>query len=583
MSKSINQILVYIALLVLILCGGFIRIYGLSDWAFNPDDVMHLSYATAPTALDTFKVVLWHNTHSPGFFVILYYMLKISHNELFLYSISLIPGIILIPSFYALGTIYKGRAAGLFMAFIATFSIELIVSSEAIRQYNLLLVLESWALYALFRYDKTGKFSYLVGYGLLSLIAIHMNYTSVIFIIACGVVWFCSMVLKRNRRDIIGWVLIHTVLAGMFLVLFILKYQTNTLHTDMQFVVYNGVTAGFPTDIGKLLTITFYLLFFNHHPFSVGLFVGPLMYLITMFGVIYIFKIYIKTNEYKVLALIGIALLVNIILTLAKLYPMMEGRHCLYLLPFVLLVPAFGVQYAVDYVYGNNISQEKRKWLVFLPMVCFIGSVGYGLMDVQKRSYYRYTYRNDFLMTKKEYTEMMDYIFNATKKGDIIITERCFVDYLFYEKRSRSDDKVIGRIHHLTYKGRELYYTDSTSSDLLFWQISDLQDFLQQLSTVVPAVKHQQLWFFSAGWPSIYNKLINEKKSNNDSIQNNSKQAIAIAALAHEFVHSDQVSHRVLIKDIVAIESGFVTNWQFLEKTLLSKEMIEIFHEKNSP
>ena len=579
MSEATTRILVYAALLILTLCGAFIRIYGIGEWMYSPDDVLHLSYGIAPTALKTFHIALYHNTHSPGFFVILHYMLKISHNDLFLRSIGIVPGIALIPSFYALGNIYKGRAAGLFMAFIATFSIELIGVSEGIRQYSLLLFLESWALYSLLRYDKTGKFGYLIGYGLLSLISIHMHYTCVIFIMACGIVWFSAMVSKeKNRQDIIGWVLIHMVLAAMFLVLFILKYQTDTLHADLSYAINDFAVRGFSSDVDRLVAIIFYLLFFNHYMFDIRL-TAPLLFLITTAGYIII----IEKKEYKILGLIGMALLVNAILTLAKLYPILEGRDCIYVLPLVLLPPAFAVQFGVDYINDTNhhhrLSAEKKQWLAFLPMVCFIGSVGYGLIDASNKSYYRNVYGSNFAMTKQKYAEILDYIFSATKKGDIIITERCFVDYLFYENGGRHDDKVIGRIHHLTYKGRELYYTDSTSADILFWHISDLQDFLQQLSTIVPAVQHQPLWFFSAGWPSIYNKFLNDKMYYG-SMDGKSKRAIAIATLAHEFVHSDQVSHRISTPEGLGTESGFVTNWQFLEKTLLSKEMVEVFHQK---
>ena len=578
LKYPINKIEVCAALLILILSGVFIRICGLNEWMFNSDDVLHLSYGAAPTALATFHTALWHNTHSPGFFVILHYMLKISQNELFLRCVALVPGVALIPSFYVLGNCYKGRVAGLFMAFIATFSVELVLVSEVIRQYSLLLLLECWALYALLCYDKTKKPSHLIWYGLLSLVAIHVHYTAVIFIAACGIIWFITIAFQeKNKRDIIIWMVIHAILAAMFLVIFIMKYQTHTLQTDMQYAVNEFAFRGFPSDVWGVVTILFYLVFFNHHPYGF-LIALPLMFAVTMFGYIQA----IEKKEYKILGLIGVALGVNVIVTLAKLYPLGMGRNCLYLVPLTLLPLASAVQDGVDYIYVRyqQPGEDKRWRGILLPMVIFLGMIGYGVIDAHQKSFYRDSRANNFSITKYQYNTALNYLLNVTQKGDIIITERFVVDYLFYENKSRHDDKIVGNIHHLTYKGRELYYTDETSACLLFWYISDLQDFLQQLSLSVPAIKHQQLWFFSLGQASIFNLFLKEDVSHAE-VKNQSAQAIALAKLSHEFTHSDQVNHRLMMEGL-NVETGFNTNWQFLEKTLLDPEALVIFHEKKA-
>ena len=578
MNESTKRILVYAALLILILCGVFIRIYGLSEWAFTPDDVMHLSYGATSTGGATFKAALAHNIHSPGFFIILHYMEKISHNEFFLRCISLVPGIALIPSFYALGNIYKGRAAGLFMAFIATFSVELIVVSEVIRQYSLLLVLESWALYALLRYDKTEKFRYLIGYGLLSFMALHVHYTSAIFTMVCGIVWFFTLAFKEGKkRDMAWWVLIHIGLLAMLLIVVILKYQNNSIQVDMKVILNEYTQRGFSTKSDVVIANIMSLIFLNHHPFNREI---SLLFLVPLTIVGY--ALLIQKKEYRIIGLIVGAFTINIILLLVKLYPLEgEGRHCLYLVPLLLLPPASAVQYGIHYFneYSKHhpISKIKKEWLISLPIVCFIGFICYGVVYDNEKSYFRYDTDN-FVMTKQNYNEVMHYFFNSTKKGDIVITERCFVDYIFWENQSRSDDKIIGNIHHLTYKGRELYYTDSTSSDLRFWHMWELQDFLQLLSRTVTKIQQQPLWFFSAGWPSIFNSLLKLGGYHNPT-QRYTKQDIIMEKLAREFVHSDEVSHRFR-EGRLGIGTGFLTNWYFINKVLLNKDVVEVLHKK---
>src|SRR5512137_1402725 len=73
------------------MAGIFIRIWGLWNYAFNPDEVMLCCVAAA----DSFSA-LWEGikvqTNAPLMYVLLHLLIMLSKNEMLLRCISLIPG-----------------------------------------------------------------------------------------------------------------------------------------------------------------------------------------------------------------------------------------------------------------------------------------------------------------------------------------------------------------------------------------------------------------------------------------------------------------------------------------------------------
>lgn len=103
------------------MAGIFMRIWGLWNYEFNPDEAMLFCVAAA----DSFNA-LWegikNQTNAPLMYVILHVLLiKCSKNELLLKCITLVPGAGLFFIFYFLGKRLSGTVSGITMAFLCAF------------------------------------------------------------------------------------------------------------------------------------------------------------------------------------------------------------------------------------------------------------------------------------------------------------------------------------------------------------------------------------------------------------------------------------------------------------------------------
>ena len=84
------------------MAGIFIRIWGLWNYAFNPDEVM-LSFVADADSFSSLWEGIKGQTNAPLMYGILHLLIMFSKNELLLRCISLIPGAGLIFIFYFLG------------------------------------------------------------------------------------------------------------------------------------------------------------------------------------------------------------------------------------------------------------------------------------------------------------------------------------------------------------------------------------------------------------------------------------------------------------------------------------------------
>lgn len=507
----------FVLLSLFIVLGIWLRVYGLSDWYWSPDDALHLSYATAPSVSELFSVVLHHNTHSPGFFLLPYMMLKISDNELFLRSVALVPGVGLIIIFYFLGKEFKGKIIGLFMAFYATFDTQLILLSQVIRQYTLLLCLMSVALLWLLKYRKNNHLTYLYGYLALAFFAINIHYTAVIFIFSAGIV--LGYTLLKQPKHLTLWVIGHAILAIFFTLLVYYKYHTDTLVDDLMGASEHWLRLGFPgKNMLKWVDNFFSLILLNPNCFQTVLSIVIHLVLFTG-GVV----VAVKKREVFILLLLGISLIANIALAASKIYPLMPGRWCIYTLPFILLVMAQGFDHYIHYC--KNILESsggykeiwKRENNIFVILHTYIVRffctpylhvsaylilsffVALALIDVYHKHFLRIYSATNFNITHQRYEKFKEYFFTHTKPGDIVFTTNFLTSYLAFERRTRATTPWTDAIHEVNYHGRRLFYFDANSGTEIH-NIYGIRKQLRVMEEVIPDLKHKEISFATVGW-----------------------------------------------------------------------------------
>ena len=199
-SDSYMQVQKYVLLAVVVwilVIGMFIRIWGLWNYAFSPDDAISASVSIGESLHDVWTTLRYH-TYGPLMYGILYGLIKISPDELVLRCISLLPGAALILVFFLLGRRVSGTAAGVAMAYLAAFSSGAIQISQVLRPYSMLVLFLSLALWCFISYAITCRQRYLYGYSLFMLLSIASHYSAVLCFAAIGIVWFSRLLIQRE-------------------------------------------------------------------------------------------------------------------------------------------------------------------------------------------------------------------------------------------------------------------------------------------------------------------------------------------------------------------------------------------------
>lgn len=195
----------------------FVRLYGLSDYYYTSDDAWHLVVASQPTILDVIKYNFYQEVHPPLSYIIWHLMLQISHNELWIRSFAIVPGILLIPSIYILGRLYIGKVAAYTMSMTMAFGALPVVISISVRAYSMMMLVLVWAGIFVYKYNETNQRKYLAYYFTLALISILLNHSAAFLILTFGTVLMFFSYKKKAFSDLAIIILGHIGLAAITL------------------------------------------------------------------------------------------------------------------------------------------------------------------------------------------------------------------------------------------------------------------------------------------------------------------------------------------------------------------------------
>src|ERR1041385_2638369 len=173
----------------LLLLGLAVRLIGAYSRFLNPDECMHYLYSLQPSFLATYEASL-HTAHPPLLIIFLHYWGMFSNNELFLRLPSVFAGTLAGWFLYA----WLRRIADSDTAFTAIalflFSPALIYLSFEVRQYALLLMFISAALY-LFDRAVIEQSSILMCVSILALYLALITHYSALIVALCAGVYAC--------------------------------------------------------------------------------------------------------------------------------------------------------------------------------------------------------------------------------------------------------------------------------------------------------------------------------------------------------------------------------------------------------
>ena len=447
------------------IAGVFIRIWGLWNYAFNPDEAMLSRVAAA----DSFSA-LWQGikiqTNGPLMYGILHLLIMFSKNELLLRCISLIPGAGLIFIFYFLGKRVSGTVSGVTMACLCAFGYGAVQISQVVRPYSMLLLFLSGALYFFTAcLEKPGK-KYFYGYSICMLLATATHYSAVIFFAAIGCVWLLRSIIKKEpSAEYRSVIMAHLPPLALFCILCFFHISHH---------LGGGGAYGIikETYLAPLFPQTFLGFVINTYGFFKYLFFLPLCAtlaaaLLSLLGIIALWN----TSRRALAATIVLTFAITIVFTIVRLFPFGGSRHSMYLFPLICLLVGASIQYGFDVVRHQaerllpQLTHERNRiylgWALVLTVMLSVSAV---TLTMRKSDFLRqYKGGWDFPVTRADYDRIMGYLISNTDQHRAIVTNSETYNYFvfFNSDAARVETKLEEGFYRFGWKGLDCYQVSS--------------------------------------------------------------------------------------------------------------------------
>jgi|GEM_PF-1035489 len=489
----------YIASIVLLAL--IVRIWGISEYSFNPDEMLFLSIAKGNGLLDIWQRGLFE-LHPPLSHFVHHYQLMISEDVFIQRLFSVLYGMIALLGFYSLGLILKDKYLAAILLFFGAFSTIAISISITFRDYGLFLALLVFALIYWVKYNRNQRNSDLSMFGLLMFLACACNFSGFLIAAACGITQGLSLLRRKNWKSLIVFssVFLPILALGIlfyfnFIAVGTVGYEwkkrlldSNHIATDISGKA-NRVFMGISTFLWLGMDIID-LKYIADHQWLPGLIVGSSFVIFVM----YIKGLnIIKRKEESLFYLITVVWIIAIIAQFFDLYPIVGNRHGTHLVIFFLLPLAYlCIEYSEKY---QNIL-GKRMFLIlpiaasFYVAIFIWGDVGLKISD-------------EFAIKTQDFEQAQSRLNAEIKPGDLIISGGYNgYAYLIY-------DKDRGKTSYTDYQSVP-YINDSTIlapyDSVLLPYDKILENFYKLLSSNISQNGANNFWFVDYGWknPEIF-------------------------------------------------------------------------------
>lgn len=214
-------------LAILVVAAAYVRVASLRGWVLSADDALHVTYAMTGSTWDVIWNVLKTDCHPPLMYLLLHGIgtMGLLSSPFHARLISVVPGTLLVLTFYAMGRGFSGRAGGLACAFLAAFSPAIVLQSQTVRHYALMLLFLSGMLAAFRTPSRRGPACYFA----CAVLLVLTHHVAVVVVMATGLAGLLRAPASpvpaqvRSRRRM-AWALGHLAVAAVFLVVFVPSY-----------------------------------------------------------------------------------------------------------------------------------------------------------------------------------------------------------------------------------------------------------------------------------------------------------------------------------------------------------------------
>ena len=412
-----------LALCMLLAAAAVLRLPGLADWQLSWDDMWHLQDAMQDSTAQVLGRNLFSQVHGPFHYLVLHGLASASGSTLALRLHSLVPSLLLVPIFYLLGRELFGRGAGLFLAAGAALSYRLVVLGQVLRPYPLELLLLSLSLVCLLVHQRRGGRALLVGYGACALLATLTHVSALIPTFVVAVVWAVLIGRHRGRARGLVWLILNGLLLtpGALWGLAQLHFASARLAASgsdldrflSHFYYFREMFPAGPIEaLAHLLQM---IRFFAFDPQGASA-VSWILVGVTCAGV----GLMVRDGRRLALALSGGVVALGLSLGLMGIFPFSANRHCVYLIPFLLMPSAYAVQ---------RISERVDGRLLGVAAIAVVALV----IDFDPASYRRV--REDFDTRHEDLSGALAHLSAQAGPRDVVVVNRVGMQYLNLAER----------------------------------------------------------------------------------------------------------------------------------------------------
>ena len=329
------------ALLVgcVVLAGFALRLYHASGAWLNPDECLQYMYADHAGIVETIKDSN-HNAHPPLLVLLIHFWRRFGDGEAFLRLLSVVPSSLAIVLLGLWVRAIGGAAAGLLAAGLFALSPHLAMNGAELRQYSLLLLGLTGALYSLEMALTTGRASWIAVFGGFQLIAIWSHFSAMWAVASIGAYSLFRLFTRANSvRLRLAWALAEAAGAASYALLWFMQLQqlletnrlSNAASTWMAGAHFQPQTQSIAwftvRSTGALLAYVF------SNPWC-----GALAAALVAAG----FVVLVRQRRYALAVLLGLPWAIVYGGSVFRLAAYGGSRHSLVLLPFLLAAAGIG-------------------------------------------------------------------------------------------------------------------------------------------------------------------------------------------------------------------------------------------------
>ncbi|MCX7928414.1 MAG: glycosyltransferase family 39 protein [Patescibacteria group bacterium] len=492
-----NQLALVFLLTIL---GAYFRFWGIWEYHFSADDIIRLTIASA----NSFGDFIERNsvdTHPPLVYIFLKILLSLNFNDLFLRFVSLIPGVFLIPLSYFLAKEMFDKKVAIIFCFFSAFGYGLILVSQSLRQYMLSLLFLEISIYYLVRFSKSKASKDLWLHLFFGFISVTGHYLMLITLFAFQVVYILPIfaVSKFKKSYLVAFGLFCLLIISFLAFSFLYQGQSQWAlsSTHQRSARMEWLATGYPSRFLEFLNS--FIMIFSYFSIPLYNFDHLAILIFVIFAFLFGFWNFLKDRDYKLLLVFLIVLILQVFMTMYKLYPFSGTRHAIHIYIPMMLITSFGLVRLLIWLAGALSAKSE-----FVCSAGLIFMILFNLFFAISNNFYRDNLiaSMEFSVTKSQVQNYLDFLNINIQDKDIIICDRQTGLFFGYLNGGLSTKDFVSDFGQTTFLGKVPIYF---SNDWGF--VHNIQDhYKSSYEYGISKIDYlpTRVWLLSLGWSNFH-------------------------------------------------------------------------------